>query len=207
MNRLKLLERFALVTHPFGPFLFLALVSIASTGRNLTALFFTGLALFLAGAIFLIVIGFWQRRNGWKKRGLALFICLLVVFVCSLFQTLWIGAKIGVVTVVVRDASNKQPIPNAAVRLFDGHEKVDINASEGQTDETGTCFLNHCFTTIGTRSPIRDTGYYRLWSTLKVDADDYHDISEKLWEFTGKTWPLYGLPIPVVEVNLEKNPD
>ena len=63
MNRLSRLERFFLVALPLGPFGFLALVSIAKRGRDLTGLFFTGLALFLVGAILVVVIGFWKRST------------------------------------------------------------------------------------------------------------------------------------------------
>ncbi len=172
----------------------------------MTGLFYTGLALFLAAAVFLIVIGFWHRRQGWKTSGVALVVSLIAVFVWSAIGIYWIGYGTRVVTVVVRDATTKQPIANAAVRLFDEHEMMDPNASEGQTNEKGTCFLDHHFTSIGTLSPIRDTGGYYLWrDTLKIDALDYQGICEKLETFTGGWWPLYGPPIPVVEVNLKKN--
>jgi hypothetical protein len=138
MKRLKRLEPYFLVSLALGPFGFLALVSSAKRGRDLTAVFFTGVALFLVVAILLAVIGFWKGRPEWKMSGIALFLSLVAVTFCS-------------------------------------------------AEETG--------------------GYYLWRHTLKVDADHYQGISEKLDTFTGRTWPLYGAPIPVVEVNLKKNPD
>lgn len=206
MNRLKRIEPFFLFTLPLAPFLFVALLSSLRTGRDLTGVFLVGVVLFLAGAILLIVIGFWQRRAGWKNSGVAVFISLIVVFLYSGTGIWWIGVKSIAVTVIVRDESTQQPIPNAAVRLFKDSEMEDANKSECQTDEKGTCFLNHRFTSIGTLSPIRDTGSYYLWrDTLKVDATNFHSISKNLETFTGPGWPLHGPPMPAVEVRLKKN--
>jgi hypothetical protein len=205
MNRLKRFEPFFLVILPLAPFLFLALVSIARTGRNLTGLFFTGLALFLAAAILLIAIGSGQGRTGWQQSGFALLVALLAVFLWGATELLWIGASTIVVTVVVRDASTKQPIPNATVRLFREYEKVDPDATEAHTDEKGTCVLNRRVTTVGVTSSVQEQGYYRLWDYLKVDAVEYQGISEKLENFTVSTWPMYGPPIPVVVVDLKKS--
>jgi hypothetical protein len=115
----------------------------------------------------------------------------------------WIGSHNAQLTIRVLDGATGRPVGNASVQLFD--PEGGPRSSAGETDVGGVVHLNHEFTAAGTTSPVRKTGCVFLRrATLKVQAEGYAGVWERLEKFTGPAWDLYGPVLPAVHVWLKK---
>jgi hypothetical protein len=188
-----------------SPIIFLVCLILARTGRDLTTLFLFGCAgLFCLGA-FLIVLGLCRNRRASTLTGSGLLLVLLLTFsVCATSSALaWMGVETRELTVSVRDADTTEPIPEATVLLHKLYEKDD--GLKETTGPKGTARLVRKFTSIGTDSLIQRDGLIYLWQdALEVHAEGYRSLGEPLDKFAGRTWDLYGPPLPMIEVRLKK---
>jgi hypothetical protein len=192
----------ALALAPLG---FLAAVSWACDGRNLTALFYAGSVLFLAAGVVVSGFGQWRRRTAWMVGGTATFasalVCIALVWECPTIA--WVGIHRADLTIRVCDAATGRPISGATVRLFDPQNPA--KQSRGRTGPDGTVRLSYDFFAYGTSSTVRRTGSMRLaWNTLEVEVAGYELLSEELATYTESRWNLYGPPLPEVEIRLNR---
>lgn len=182
-----------------APLVFVAVLAEFKTGRNLNPLFLAGSGLFFVAAVWLIWFGTSRRRIECRWGGFATLLSVLVSLLVAGNTARWIGSKEIVLTVVVSNAENGQPVPNASVCI------AHYERSEGTTDLAGTVAVEHTFTTVGDSSSICQVGtVYLFGETLEVNVDGYQPLQQPLDDYTGSFWPLYGPPLPQVKVELKK---
>jgi hypothetical protein len=198
------LESVGLVVLGVAPLAFVATLIAARTGRDFTALFLFGLASFGVIGACLIGFGVWTGREDRVAAGMVMVPQLLfaVVFVCGNASVHWSGFTEPTLTVQVRDARTRQPIEGATVRFTSQWPEGD--GFEAPTGPGGAAYLRCRFKSGGADSLIRRTGGLSVSGNLVVEAKGYRPVREPLWKYIGEGWDLYGPPLPVVEVNLER---
>ncbi len=160
--------------------------------------FSVGSALLFCLAVFLA----WAGRKNW---GLIIASCVTFLFwffsIIPLIQkTHWSGSSKQELSIRVLDANTGQGIPEASVALFDAHE----NFGQAETDIQGKTKIKAVLSTSGSSSLFnRSGGIQFMGLKVKVESDSYQsgqfDFEEKMaW------WPLYGAPIPEIEIRLNK---
>lgn len=188
-----------------SPFIFLAVLLFASKGRNLTAVFHGGSVAFLCIGAALVFHGLLKRQSSQARLGAGVLgSMLLVLGVSAVFGEVgWIGSETRLLTIVVKEAGTENPVPDAVVRVVNSFVEA---SSEKRTDSDGKAEFNFSFTAVGTSSLSRNTGGIYVWAvTLNVDAAGYQEISERLDKFMETPQLLYGPPLPVVQVSLQKS--
>jgi hypothetical protein len=100
----------------------------------------------------------------------------------------------------VLDAKTGQAIPGASVELTSAYE----NYGQKETDNEGKTRIEASLPASGNFSLFhRSGGVYLLGLKIKVESDAYEagflDLEEKFG-----SWPLYGPPLPEIEIRLHK---
>lgn len=116
----------------------------------------------------------------------------------------WVGEKTVDLVIIVRNAADDSPIENASVTVFVADSKQW--RSNGRTDLDGKVRFQQSFGAAGTKCPIRRTGHFNLNPfKLKVDAAGYKRFEAALEDhLTVGGWPLYGPPLPPVEIRIRR---
>src|SRR5262249_46093916 len=98
------LQNLGLLTLPLAPLLSLFLIAKANRGHDLTALFFSGVALLFGACALLVGFGLRKHRPGWVKSGTVALLVLLLSCLLELgFKTYWSGYETAEVVIRVED--------------------------------------------------------------------------------------------------------
>jgi hypothetical protein len=162
---------------------------------------------------FLSVFLFWALRDFCayvdetilEHWGLLLAACASFVFwllsIIPLVQhTGWIGASKQELSIRVVDAKTGQPIHGASVTIASPNE----NFGQGETNNEGKIRLEASLPASGNFSLYkRQGGVHLAGIRVEVEMNDFQPGSFSFDENNG-WWPLYGAPIPEIEIRLEK---
>jgi hypothetical protein len=192
---------------PYGVFLLAALLFACGVWiyetkdwSDFPIFFSLGSALLLLITVFL----FWV----WVTKGQGSFLFTASVSLIFLFlsaipliqKTAWIGTAKKEISVRVLDETTGKAIPEASVTLVSKFGTI----GQAKTDRDGKTKIESSFRATGNFSLFqRQGGVHFLGLRIQVESDSYQtgffDLEEKIgW------WPLYGKPIPEIEIRLHK---
>jgi hypothetical protein len=167
---------------------------------NYPVFFSLGSALLLCMAVFLFWVG---RKKG--HRVILLTGCLSSLFwllstIPLIQKTGWSGSSRQDLIFKVLDTKTGRPIPGALVRIASKFEKY----GESKTDVDGKAKIEASLPASGNFSLYhRQGGVHLLGLKVQVEMNDYQPPSFDFDENNG-WWPLYGPPIPEIEIRLNK---
>jgi len=155
----------------------------------------------LVVAIALLTQGVWRL----KPRFTIAAVCLIGLVVISPHMlgpdVRWVGSADRTLRLHLVCAETKQPIASAVVCVWN-----DEGSEIERTDTNGNVQVQLSLTSYGVDNLVHRTGvvsFYGIW--LDVGVDGYQPLHIELAELTSAThWDLYGGPIPVINVRLER---
>jgi len=154
--------------------------------------------------LFMTFILFWAgAKKGRRDLLVVASVNSLFWFLCAIpliQHTAWVGSSREQLTIRVLDAKTGKPIPSASVRIESKFGKY----GEGETDKGGKAKIEALLPASGTTSLFKRRGRIRLLGlTVKAESDSY-EPGFFYFDENNSWWPLYGPPIPEIEIRLQK---
>lgn len=178
-----------------------------------------GIAMFTAAFGLLVIVACIYKRNG-ACAILGVFLILIGASIPAIPVVVADGWSTLPCTIRVIETTSGTPVPDAKVRirdieLYGRPEGVPVNpvpvgerGVDGVTDRNGMVTIDFEFHNSSHTSVFVDEAHVFvspfLW--IQVEASGYETALVRLDSFTGSSYDWYSLPLPQMEVKIERRP-